>query len=258
MKGCSFLPVYLVVLSLFFQSCRKSETEDLTTDFGYQYFPLETGLEYIYRVDSIVFREGVDRVLADTNRIFFRELITDSLPDRTFRIERYESLTAEGPWRIAKVFTAARTDRQAFRIEDNLRFVKLIFPLREGVQWDGNRFLPGIINFEGSSRDVNIFKEWNYRVSAVEVPETVAGQSYPAVTTIQQADFETNIDLRRAVEKYAKNVGLVSREWFILDTQCQFCCNGDIGETCRSTPWDERAETGFILRQELLSFQNIN
>jgi hypothetical protein len=262
MKSISTLLFFLLIFPLLFLSCSKSETEDLDIDFGYDYYPLEVGLEYIYQVDSIIFREGVGRILADTSRTFFREVIIDSLRDNAgqlvYRIERFERSTTDAPWRITKVLTASRTDRQAFRTEDNLRFINLVFPLHEGVRWDGNVFLPGSIKFKGSTRDVIIFEEWDYRVISFDIPETVAGQSYPAVATVQQADFDESIlELRKAREKYARNVGLVSREWYILDSQCDFCCGGT-GDACGNTPWEERVENGFILRQQLLSFKKIN
>lgn len=235
--------------------------EEIDTDsFGYDYYPLEIGRSYIYELDSIVFRQGTgNEVLSDSSRTLVRELIADTLRDNTgallYRIERYERPDEQSPWQIRKVLTAARNNTQALRTEDNLRFVKLVFPLRAGREWDGNIFLPGQVNFEGSSTTVDIFKGWEkYEVLAVGESDTVAGQRYQEVATIRQAEFDSGLELRSAVEKYAGNIGLIYREWRILDTQCNLCCGG-FGPECLALSWEEKAEDGFILRQRLLRFE---
>jgi hypothetical protein len=64
------------------------------------------------------------------------------------------------------------------------------------------------------------------------------------VVTVQNADSENLIELRLAHEKYARGVGLVYRELWILDTQCI--------EDCIGMTWEQKAEKGFILKQTLI------
>lgn len=255
------LPLILFLGFTVLTGCSDSTIEEIDTDsFGYDYYPLEIGRSYIYEVDSIVFRQGTgNEVLSDSSRTLVRELIADTLHDNTgallYRIERYERPDEQSSWQIRKVFTAARNNTQALRTEDNLRFIKLVFPLRVGREWDGNIFLPGQVNFEGSSTTVDIFKGWEkYEVLAVGEPDTVAGQHYQEVAAIRQAAFDSGLELRSAVEKYAGNIGLIYREWRILDTQCNLCCGG-FGPECLALSWEEKAEDGFILRQRLLRFE---
>ena len=249
------LPALALLLS---GACQKSEVETLERDYGYAYYPLEVGREYIYEVDSIVFREGAAGAIADSSRTLVRERIVDTLIDNTgatrYRIERYERHSPAEPWQIKRVGTAARSDRQAFRTEDNLRFIVLVFPLRAAVTWDGNRYLPDGVFFEGSSRLVDLFKGWSYEVQSVDAPATVGDLRFDAVSTISLADSENAIEYRRATEQYARGVGLIYREWIILDTQCRFCCNGDIGAQCQGLPWQEKAENGFMLRQRVIDY----
>jgi len=243
---------------LFFSACNKSEIEAPGGEYGYAYFPLEVGREYIYEVDSIVFREGPSAPVADSSRTLVLERIVDTLLDNTgatlYRIERFERKSNEEAWRIKSVGTAARSHRQAFRTEDNLRFIKLVFPLRAGEQWNGKRYIPDGVYYEGSSRPVDLFKGWSSEVLSVDAPLSIGDLSFDAVATIALADSENAIEYRYATEQYARDVGLIYREWIILDTQCRFCCGGDIGAPCQALPWTEKAENGFILRQRLIAF----
>ena len=239
-------------------ACNKSETEELDRDYGYDYFPLQIGREYLYEIDSIVFRETAAGIQTDTSRTWLLERIVDSLEDNSgqvlYRIERFERKGTDAPWEIKNVWTAGRTDRQALRTEDNLRFIKLVFPLRAGESWKGNGYIPAGIFFEGSSRQVEIFKEWAYQVLSVDEPATVGKLSFDRVVTVANADFESIIEYRYAREQYARGIGLIYREWRILDTQCRYCCGGDTGDACQSLSWEQKGENGFILRQRLISF----
>ncbi len=249
------LPAFGLLLLL---GCNQSEVEELTGDYGYEYYPLEVGREYLYEVDSVIFREGPSGPVADSSRTLVLERIVDTLTDNTgatlYRVERYERRSPAEPWQIRKVTTAARSARQAFRTEDNLRFVALVFPLRTGVEWDGNRYIPDGVFFEGSSRPVDLFKGWRSEVQSVDVPGSVGNLAFDAVSTVSLANAENAIEYRRATEQYARGVGLIYREWTVLDTQCRYCCGGDIGAACQALPWEEKAENGFILRQRLLDY----
>lgn len=258
MRFFTFAVPCLLLLS--FAACSDSEYEELDTEaFGYDYFPLELGRSYYYEVDSVVFREGVASVLRDSSTTLVREDVVDTLRDNTgqllYRVERFERPNEQEEWRISSVLTMSRTPDRAFRTEDNLRFIKLPFPVKTGTRWDGNRFLPEEVQFEGSSKRVDIFKEWSYEVVSAGRPDTVNGRQYEEVATVQMADFESIIEIRRAVEKYARGIGLIYRELEILDTQCGFCCNGDIGGACQSLPWEEKGENGFVVRQRLVEYR---
>ena len=253
------LHFFLLILAAgLLATCDKSETETLNLDYGYDYFPLEPGREYVYEVDSIVFQETVGGIRPDTSRTFLMERVVDSLLDgageTVYRIERLERRNAEDPWTVKNIWTASRNARQAFRTEDNLRFIKLIFPVKTGLNWDGNAFVPEGIEYTGSSRLVEIYKGWDYNLLSVDEPATVGNMSFDRVATVSLADFESIIEYRYAIEQYARGVGLIYREMFIADTQCTFCCGGDTGAACQGLSWEDKAEHGFILRHRLISY----
>ena len=67
-----------------------------------------------------------------------------------------------------------------------------------------------------------------------------------------QANEDTEIERRYVLEKYARNVGLVSRTDTIVDSRCKRL--GDF-IPCLGMPWIEKGEKGYIMNQVLISFQ---
>lgn len=240
-------------------SCRPSETDEITIDFGYDYYPLAIGKSWIYQVDSVIYRPGLQAIVKDSSTSFLREIVTDTTTDLggelLYIIERYRRSSEKDVWEISKVFTRSKTERRALQTEDNLRFVKLAFPLTQGASWDGNAFLDAQRLFSVGGEFIQLFKNWQYIATQTGAQDTIGGVIYSDVSSVRQADLDVATDYRFAREKYARDVGLVFREWFIADSQCNYCCNGNQGPVCQDTPWDQRAEKGFYLKQTLLSYQ---
>lgn len=228
-------------------SACKTEPDDFDMDFGFDYFPLETGRSWTYQMDSTIYDPTGDSTILHST-YFLKEIVIDSFVDLTgstvYRIEQYQRAADTLPWVISKVVTASLTNNQAQRVEDNFRFIKLTFPLRKNNFWDGNAFFDPGTTVTVAGETLEMFKSWSYRVLEKGHPDSVGDFSFPEVATIQNADSENLIELRLAHEKYARGVGLVYRELWILDTQCI--------EDCIGMSWEEKAEKGFILRQTLL------
>lgn len=251
---------FLIVLPALFSACRDNQVEDITPDPGYDYFPLEVGRMWEYEVDSIIYDPSATGTNVDSFRTYVREQITDTLLDGAgnvlYRAERYSRRSDTLPWRAEKVFTLSREGRRAFRTEDNLRFIKLVFPAGVGKSWDGNAFFDPGLEVLVAGESIQMFNFWDYRILEREAAATVGGLRFEDVLLVQNANNDGNIIERRyAVERYARGVGLIFREMDILRTDCQVCCNGDLGGACQSLPWEEKAEKGFSLRQRLVRYQ---
>lgn len=250
----------LAIAALLLSNCSKREVEEVLIDYGYEYFPLGVGRVWEYEVDSIIYRSAGNSIAADSTRTFAREIIVDTFTDNAgnllYRAERFERPSDTLPWQIRQVFTLSRGERQAYRTEENLRFIKLPFPLREGDTWDGNAFFDPSLTVFIAGEGIRMFNAWSYRVLSLGVPQILGAFSFAETITVQNADSRSNlIELRVATEQYAKGVGLISRQFDILDTQCRVCCNGDIGGVCQALPWEAKAEKGFSLRQRLIYYQ---
>lgn len=238
-----------------FSSCNKSTLDDFELRMGYEYYPLEVGQSRIYAVDSIIFDLSPQGIVPDTLSGFFREVILDTLRDNTgalvFRIERFYRKATTEPWQIHSVVSSSREEQEAVYTENNLRFIKLRFPLKEGLEWDGTAYFPERINIEVAGETMDYYKGWNNVVLEKRPEYSLPNRSYSDVFVVEIANLENNIQVRSGVEVYAPDKGLIYQEIQVMDTQCDYCCNGDFA-FCNSLPWVEKAEKGLILRKWLV------
>lgn len=237
----------LVVLALV--SCEKVN-EDFDLDRGYDYFPLEEGRSWTYQVDSIIYDDDGARV--DSSTSFVREEIVeeyvDALGDTIFRIERFWRGSDTSQWEIRDVWAAFTSEGQAFRVEENLKFVKFVFPPAVGKRWDGNIFFDESVEITVAGEPLIMYKDWNkYNLLSVDESESIAGKEYQNVATVLLTDDkeQNEIERRYALEKYARGVGLVEKHYIILDRQCD----------CSNIAWEDSAHSGFILKQTLIEYK---
>ena len=237
---------FILVISL--GSCKREIYEFPATDTAY--FPIDSGTYAIYRVKYVLYNDFESRV--DTFNYLLKEQIgeseTDNLGKPYRRIERYILEDSSSSWQFRQVWAAQVQDNFAYRIEDNQRFVAISFPLFKGKEWDGLVYIRKDTTISIPGGTIDMYKDWNsFSVLSLDIPETIAGISYDSVLTIKRVDKINNIERRYSFEKYAKNIGLISRQDSILDTQC----GGNIA-SCINTPWSQKAEKGFILDMQLI------
>ncbi len=245
---------FFIVLILLLAACRESLAPPIK-DWGPVYFPLTVGQDWLYEMDSITLRPQGSSVLFDSVRLQVREVLVDSLIDgagqQWFRGERYDRRMETDPWRFRLSFLLARDEQRAYRKEDNLEFIKLIFPPRENERWDGHVAFDPNREIEIAGEEVRVFADWQYRYNEVHEPGELINQVFDSLLVVQAADYENLIDRRKAIEYYAAGVGLVYREMEVFHTQCLNCCAGNTS-ICLDLPWREKAEAGFIIRQWLV------
>ena len=241
-----------LLLLLTLSACNKREIEDRNTDFGYDYFPLRVGQFWDYEVDSILIRPDILGIRRDTFPSFLREIVADTFVDNTgtvnYRVDQYTRRQTDQPWQVSKVLTLSRNDLQAFRVEDNLRFQKLAFPVRSDRNWPGTNYFDELTEVTVGGNVLEMFKGWESTIVRTDASWATGDLAFDEVAEVQIADFETFIELRLGTEYYARNVGLIYRSLLIFDTQCQICCNGDCGDL----GWEDKVEQGFQLDQRLI------
>lgn len=249
MRSLSFLLVFAIGGLLLCSSCKDESTfEDPIVDETLEYFPVAIGKSVTYQVDSIIYDPTESAVLVDTSRVYIREVMVDTFRDEigvlNYRIERYQAYDSNFDWEIKDVWSTSLENNRAERFEENLKFVKMVFPVKDGDIWDGNLYIDETSIFFIAGESIEIFKSWFYEVLSTDEPEQIGGFSFENVTTISQADEENLIERRYSIEKYAKGVGLVYREMEIYDTQ-------EIDETI---PWVDKADKGFKLVMVVLDY----
>jgi hypothetical protein len=193
---------FLILFFLIFLSSCKQETIT-PVDLGYSYFPTDTGHWVIYDIDSTYYNDFTGS--AENYHYKIKELIASSYLDNenrlTQRIERYKC-TDSVNWHLIKVWASNRTSSTAEKVEENVRFVKLVFPIVDEKTWNGNAD--------------NTLGEQDYEYKNVFKPYTMNGVTFDStITVIQENDTNNFVYSKYIVEVYAKNIGMIFKQ---LDT----------------------------------------
>jgi len=239
MKKLSFNLIILLFPLIAFVGC-EDVVEDSPILDDQKYFPLTVGKWQIYEADSIVWNSFTETV--ETIKFQIREEVIDSFIDGSNRsavkIERTYRSNANQVWNNADTWYAVRDEKVAERVENNLRFTKLAFPIVAGAQWKGNGFVNNVFEF-------NICKNWNYTITQTDATfatDTTTNTSFNDVVEVTQIDLETGLSKCFSKEYYAPNIGLISKSMILLQLS-------DPNETI---PWEEKVNRGYIYNQNLI------
>jgi len=245
-NNISFSAVLLLLLLL--SACgREVETFE---PIAYDYSPMDSGKYIVYQVDSVIYNEYEQSI--DTNsyeiRYEYGRSETDAADELIYRLNRYERRNSSENWQLKEVFAAKNINYQHQLVEDNQRLIKLTYPIAAGGQWNGLPYIRRDTSIEIIGGSINLYKDWDeFSYEEVGVAYDINGLSFDTTLVVLQVDKTNNIERRYSKERYAKGVGLIEKEMLILDTQC----GGNISN-CLTTPWEVKAEKGFILRQRIL------
>lgn len=199
---------YFIIFLLFFNfiSCKKKVVTQ--PDLGYNYAPVTIGKYIIYDVDSVVY----DDFNKDTTYFKYRikekleETFKDNAGRDAFKMVRYIKFYDPAVpydnqnWTIKDVWTYTRTKTNLEVVEEDVKFIKLAFPIKQNLTWNGNA--------------QNTFGEQNYKYLSINLKDNINGTRFDSVVFVEQLDDKNKNAIQRKyfVEKYAKNVGLVYRE----------------------------------------------
>lgn len=231
------LLLILTVITILFVAC-KDVTEDPNIDLGLDYFPIEVGKWLVYEADSVVFNGFTGTI--DTTEFFIREFVESNFTDNegrpASRIERSYRSNENEDWVLRDIWYAVKDSQYAERIEENVRFLKLVFPITANKTWKGNTYI------NSNDPDLNFYDDWDYEITNTNTSYQYGDLNLSNAIDIQQIDFETFIEKSYGKETYAKGVGLVFKELWQLETQ----------DLSNPAPWPNRAEEGFTYRQRLI------
>lgn len=248
------------LLVLIYFSCQ--QRVDTLEPISLDYYPLMDGKYKIYQVDSTIYDEFNCAVFYSSCQIkeVSLEMGTDGEGDPIYHIQRFIRKDNQSPWKLQSVWSEKLEDNQLQRIEENQRFVKMIFPVQEGTTWDGLSYIKKDTTFDIRGGVIEIYKDWDdFKYTSVAAPFVDTSQSVPITYSdavqVLQTNKENLLDLRYSSEVYAKNIGLVYKEMQILGTYC-LDANCTVGSSnllnCKNLAWKDKAERGYIVVQSLL------
>lgn len=228
MKNLIFLLAILLLIS-----CKKENDNTVITNIDYGYFPLDTGKYFVYQVEEIEIDSALNYY--DTTRyqlkIVYESFFADAEGNLALRVERYKRTSAGLNWSIADVWYANRTIGSVQFVEENMRFVKMVFPTELFKSWDGNAY--------------NTLDGETYSISDINQPWSINSNAFDSVITITQLYDTTLLYKYYKVEKYAKNIGLIYKRDMNVESQ---------NITFPNVLVENRITSGTIFTQKLIDY----
>jgi hypothetical protein len=235
--------VFVLTLSLAVFSCKKKKEPIEPPDTGADYYPYNIGKYIVYDVDSIVF----DEFTYDSTYYKYqvKEKLEEEYTDIQGRpalklvryIKKYNAAVSYSamPWTIKDVWQVNVSRTNVEVVEENVRFIKLTFPVKESNSWNGNLY--------------NTMDEREYEYTYIDKAESFNSLSFDKVLKVTQMKFPTLISQQYYNEKYAKGVGLVYREVIDLVYQNGFVAS-NVNIHWSSVPY----KSGVVYTQKIISW----
>lgn len=222
----------LLTIIIGLSSCSK---DSATIEFSKasDYYPLVIGSWHVYDIDSISYNDFELPVLIDTSSYQSKEELTDTFYDlvgnlsyeitRSKRSGNDTTDVEDVAWKVSDVWWVKSNGGNIERVEENINYISLLNPVKEGLEWDGNAF--------------NYLERWDFKYEKV-------GEAFGDFTntvTVNQREEDVVIIYQKYEEVYAKGVGLISRTRIDVESQA----------TANPAPIIDKAEKGFQFHQTL-------
>jgi hypothetical protein len=192
-----------------FSAC-KTNGDDMDVpnyEDGSKYYPLDSGIARVYLIDSIAFDDNAGTI--DTFRFALEEEIIGTIKGQFNEphvvIKRSIKKELSSTWEPRASLFVLRTPNNLQVVEENNRFVKLVFPLGNTNTWNGNMF--------------NNLSRRNYLLQFKEKTYNNGDTSFFDCAQIQEANIKNAIEEVFVRSIYAANVGLVDYTNIYLNTQ---------------------------------------
>ncbi|HMU97420.1 MAG TPA: hypothetical protein PLC61_07715 [Chitinophagales bacterium] len=240
--------LYILIFTLVIVSCKK-ETETIELSNDYNYFPTKIGSYIIYKGDSILYNYFFSEVKR-TKSFYLKEVVSDTSRDNlnrlAYEVDIFESQDLNSTWTHKVKWYKVIDNKTAESVEDNLRYLKLVFPSKVGLTWNANKFISDRIPYiYAIDSTLDIF---NSRAVIIQkdVTYTNSFTSFDSTLTVVNLIDSSGVDYYKFTEKYARNIGLVYKEqWNVVAK--------DPGRN-PNLPWIDRARLGFYLKLEAIEY----
>ena len=219
-------------ITCFILSCKEQKENFPSITPLSDYMPLTVGKSFVYRLDSTISSDDAKSLVVHKYMVkdTIDAIVTDAQGKPSYRIRRFITDTAGiGPWTDNATFLAtplnnSSTGESIEFVDNNLRYIKLKAPVREGYIWPGNSYI------NTTTSNLLYLNAWDYTYQNAGLPETIGNQNYPDALTVLQheneggrenlSDTSVKFDQRiYSIEKYAKGIGLVYKEFIYWSFQ---------------------------------------
>ncbi|MBK8700493.1 MAG: hypothetical protein IPN29_13565 [Saprospiraceae bacterium] len=245
MKSRIISALFLGLILFMLDACNEESIPATLFPEDKAYYPLESGKFITYKYDSIVYDDqGFTKYnLSGYIREVTGELLKNTEDEQQYRLIKYWRKDTTDMWLLTDVETITATDGKLIRTEENLPFIRLVFPNDPNIRWNGNALFDENTTVKVYGEPIKMFQGWSYEVINKDVPLTLPAIALDSTLEVIEVDDDASIFSKRYVKQvYAKDIGPVKREMQIYDTQ-----RPDAGK-----PWESYAEKGFSLVQVMI------
>lgn len=202
--------VKILLISFLLFACDNINSNLPPPQDGGKFFYPKLGQSVVYDVEDTQYElTGKFTVkiyqLKEINSSIFKDLDGKE----ALRIERYRRENESQKWIIDSIFIAKKELDKALKTENNVTYVKISFPMKEGLKWNGNAY--------------NSLGNDTYEMKKVNQIFQTNGQKFDNSVTIIQQNDSTLVDLKRRIEVYSEGIGLIYQE----KTNVLYCNSGD-------------------------------
>lgn len=193
----SLLTLFLIAI---FSSCKKDEIFPAPA-LGQDYFPVTIGSSIIYKVDSITWNDFYTPVRVDSFSFFIKFEIDSSFIDNQGRESFYWRKyyrTDSTSWQLVKNYSLTKTETRVESFEENIRYIKLTFPVSNTATWNMNA--------------LNTLSSTSSYYDEYDMPYQNGSFSSDSTLVIINRNQESLIGKDYHKEIYAKHIGLVNRQ----------------------------------------------
>ena len=203
-------PFVAIFFSLLLFSCDNINSNLPPPQDGGKFFYPNIGQSIVYDVEDTQY-ELTGKFTVKTYQLKEVNIHTfkDSDGKEALRIERYRRENNSQKWTIDSIFTAKKEIDKALKTENNVTYIKISFPIKEGLKWNGNAY-------NSLGNDV-------YELKKISQLFQINGQKFENTFSVIQQNDSTLVDLKRRIEVYAEGIGMIYQE----KTNVLYCNSGD-------------------------------
>lgn len=245
----AFIILFTVIIC-FVIACKKDKTTTYKGDYGYSYYPYDSGTFVVYKIDSIIY-DDFNRTVR-TSTIYLKEKVGEQFIDNLGRTAKrlwraYSNVDSTYQnWENTNVNYIIRNTTSAERVEENLRYVKMVFPNEDNQKWLGNKYITVPLPYLLDTANYRV-QDWKYTISKRDREFFINSKRYDSTLTITQIQDSSAIFKTYFKEVYARNIGMIYKENWVVTSQ-------DTIKIRLQYPWQDRADKGFIIRQYAIDY----
>ena len=210
------------VFIFFLFACQK-QTIELSFETIDSYFPIKKGTALIYRLDSVSYT-GINNAKSISSHLI-RDVLDSSIIDNLGKINYIYKRSIRNSvdttkWDLLLTYRVLIDSSKLYITENNLRFIKLVSPIRESLTWKGNTFIN-----TNENTGLAFYENWDYIYGKPNETFLTNNLSFNSTLTVFQKndtigspnDKTQFSSILISKEVYAKDIGLVYKE-FLKET----------------------------------------